>query len=289
MSSNRASVAENASSASQRRISGMNWSALRNRTYADFMMPSRLPEYRSLLEFALRHGYEVCSLRRFHRRLAEGLRPEERYLLLRHDVDTGVRTAQKMWAIEQNLGIQSSYYFRLRTIAPAFMRRIEQNGGEASYHFEELSSVAKSRRIRGRDEVPAIMPLARKLFARNLGRLRDRLGLRMEIVAGHGDWVNKILGVPNSAILASEAFRQEVGVELEAYDARLMNAVLKHSDAAVPGRWLWEQRDPLRSMEADVPAIQILVHPRHWEVERFVNLRDNASRSAEELCYRLGR
>jgi hypothetical protein len=265
----------------------VKWSAIRHRAYADLFMPSRLDEYRELLETALEHDYEVCSLRRFCRLLSEGLRPAKRYLVLRHDIDTGVRTAREMWAIEQRLNINGSYYFRLRTLEGQFMRAIEQRGGEASYHFEELSTLAKRRGIRERSGIAGILPAARELFARNLSRLRELTGLRMEIVASHGDWINERLGVRNSEILTSEGFRREVGIDLEAYDTRLMDAVLKHSDGPYPRRWLWQDRDPGRSIRSGVSAIQVLVHPRHWQVERTVNLIDNASRITEELWYTL--
>jgi hypothetical protein len=267
--------------------SAMNWSSVRNRMYADFGMPSRLGEYRALLETALEHGYEVCSLRRICKQLEEGLRPDKRYLVLRHDVDTGVRTAREMWRIEQQLGISGSYYFRLRTLSVPLMHAIEEHGGEASYHFEELSTVAKRRRVRRRDQVGAILPAARELFAENLTRLRRQTGLRMEIVAGHGDWINKQLGVTNSQLLTSESFRREVGIEAEAYDPALMNAVLKHSDGPYPRTWLWDGRDPCGSIRSSCLAIQVLVHPRHWQVEPVVNVLDNASRFAEELWFRV--
>jgi hypothetical protein len=264
----------------------MGWSALRRRVHADFFMRSRLGEYRRLLEQATSEGYRFCSLRRFLEMHQRGERPGSRYILLRHDVDTGVRTARAMWSIEQMLGINGSYYFRLRTVSPRFMKAIEERGGEASYHFEELSTLAKNRRIQTREEALSVLRDARDLFARNLLDLRKRTGLRMEVVASHGDWINRKLGVQNSEILASSAFRTVVGVELEAYDRTVMDVVLKHSDGPPPRRWLWEDRDPADSIRSGVAAMQILVHPRHWRAEPFENLIDNATRCAEALRHR---
>jgi hypothetical protein len=264
----------------------MRWSALRQRVHTDFFMRSRMGEYRALLEKATAEGYTFCSLRRFLEMSRRGQPPAPRYILLRHDVDTGVRTAQAMWSIEQMLGINGSYYFRLRTVSPRFMRAIEEQGGEASYHFEEVSTLAKNRRIRTREETLSVLRDARDLFARNLLDLRNRTGLRMEIVAGHGDWINRKLGVQNSEILASSEFREVVGVELEAYDGAVMDAVLKHSDGPPPSRWLWDDRDPTDSIRSGVAAMQILVHPRHWRTEPFENFIDNATRCAEALRHR---
>ena len=271
------------------RLRPARWSAIAQRAYADFWMPSRLEAYRALLETALREGYRICSVGQAGRTLRAGLPLGDRVLVLRHDVDTGVRTARRMWSIEQELGISSSYFFRLRTLDVPFLRAIAEGGGEASYHFEEFSTLALRRRIRRREDFAAVLPQARALFAGNLANLRERTGLAMEVVAAHGDWLNRRLGVQNSEILASESFRREVGVVLEAYDPVLLQALLKHSDGPPSEPWLWESRDPQRSILSGVPAIQVLVHPRHWRVERGVNLRDDVARCAEELWYRIGR
>ena len=263
----------------------MNWAVIRQRLYADLCMPSRLGEYRLLLKTGLEHGYEVCSLRSFWRRLRDGLHPGNRYFVLRHDVDSGIRTARQMWEIDQELGINSSYYFRLHTAAMPLMRSIEQQGGEASYHFEELSALAKRQRIRDRCEAVKLLPQARDLFARNLAVLRERSGLRMEIVAGHGDWMNRRLGLRNSEILASATFRQQVQIELEAYDSKLMDAVRKHSDGLYPDTWGWGCRNPIDSIRSGLPAIHVLVHPGNWQAEPIVSVVENARRLIEELRY----
>ncbi len=68
--------------------------------------------------------------------------------MLRHDVDTDPGTAAAMWDIERELGVESSYFFRLSTLAPALMADIAAGGSEASYHYEEVATVAKRRRLR---------------------------------------------------------------------------------------------------------------------------------------------
>ena len=92
--------------------------------------------------------------------------------------------------------MESSYFFRLSTLAPALMAEIAAGGGEASYHYEELSWVAKRRRLRSRSDALRALPEARDRFAENLQTLRMKTGLPMRVVASHGDFVNRRLGYP---------------------------------------------------------------------------------------------
>src|SRR5262249_30731149 len=146
---------------------------------------------------------------------AEGLHTAAKLLVLRHDVDTDCATARCMWRIERPLGIRSSYYFRLSTLDIPFMREIERDGGEASYHYEELATFAKRTRSTNPADVLANLALIRKSFQRNLTRLRKRSGLPITIVASHGDFANRKLSLCNWLILQDHAFRDEVNVELE--------------------------------------------------------------------------
>ena len=139
---------------------------LRDRLYSDFLMGSRLSEYEKLLESALRADYRISSVGAMWRRIGDGgVDPQERQLVLRHDIDTDPGTAAAMWAIDRRLGVESSYFFRLSTLAPALMAEIARGGGEASYHYEELSTVAKRRRLRTPSDALTALPEARDLFA----------------------------------------------------------------------------------------------------------------------------
>jgi hypothetical protein len=77
-----------------------------NRLYSDFMMPSRLPEYELLLQKALEQGYETYSVFSFWQHIKkDGLNHKQKYLILRHDIDTDIETAKEIWKIEQRLGV----------------------------------------------------------------------------------------------------------------------------------------------------------------------------------------
>ena len=129
------------------------------RLYSDFLMPSRLRLYEKLLEEAGDRGYELHSVASFWEVIKEGgPHTHARYLILRHDVDTDVRTARAMFAIEQKRGARASYYFRLSTLDVPFMKSIHQAGSEASYHYEEIAAFGKRRGCSGREEAGLTMP-----------------------------------------------------------------------------------------------------------------------------------
>lgn len=258
------------------------------RLYADFLMPSRLEAYRALLDHALEAGYSITSLERFWQERARAVAPGARIMVLRHDIDTDPMTAAAMWSIERSRSIGGSYFFRLSTLDIDLMRRIGDEGGEASYHYEELAAIAKSRRIRTQADAIAAIPEARERFRENLTVLRERTGLPMRVVASHGDFVNRALGVANRVVLEDAPFRASVGVDLEAYDDALVRLLTsRHSDSGPPAHWVAE--DPITAIGRRDPVVHVLVHPRHWHTRRVINAVDDLRRIGEGLAHRWGR
>jgi len=253
-------------------------------------MPSRLEEYENLIREILNLGYEIHSVSSFWQILeAGGGYPcsSAKYLILRHDIDTDPATAEAQWQIEKNLDVQASYYFRLSTLDFSLMQEIAQAGSEVSYHYEEIATVAKEKCLRSRSQVQREMPYIRQRFKENLSSLRRRTGLPMRIVAAHGDFVNRRLKTLNQEIL-DRALRQEVGIELEAYDKVFNRHVTSHhSDLAYPQ--FWRPNSPLEASHRGEQVIYILIHPRHWRVNRRENLIDNMKRLWEHLRYGLCR
>ena len=256
-----------------------------SRLHGDFLMGSRLSRYGELLESALRADYRILPVGGFWQLILGGaVDPSSRYLVLRHDIDTDPRTASQMWAIDRQIGVASSYFFRLSTLAPDLMTDIGARGSEASYHYEELATVAKRYGLRTPADAMSHLPQARNEFARNIADLRALTGLPMRVVAAHGDFVNRRLGIPNSIVLEDASFRQEVGVDLETYDVEILDKLpSRHTDAQQPR--FWEPSDPITAIRDGSPVISILVHPRHWHVDRVGNARDDIRRLVEGLRF----
>lgn len=258
-----------------------------NRMYCDYFMPSRLNEYHSLLEEILFQGYQACSVAGFWDQLKnQTVVAGEKYLILRHDIDTDLSTARLLWEIEKKLGVRSSYYFRLSTIDPSLMREIADAGGEAGYHYEELAAVAKQKGLKTKEQALREMPYIRKIFKQNITMLRNKTGLPLHIVASHGDFINRMLGIINLEILKDRDFRRDLGIELEVYDEDLMKHVVSYfSDTNYP--LFWKPYHPLDSVRRGDQVIYILVHPRHWKTNVPVNTLDNLKRLWESVQYGL--
>jgi hypothetical protein len=264
----------------------MNPNTIWQRVFSDFLMPSRLDQFREFLVTAQAAGYRTVSVTHFWDLIQAGPLESDHQpiLILRHDVDTDPTTARAMWEIERSVGAEGSYYFRLSTVDLDLMRSIGESGSEASYHFEELAAVIKRRRLRDRDAIMAAVPEARERFRRNLSRLRRATGLPMRSVASHGDFVNRKARLPNWLILIDRQFRAEVGVEFETYDDDFMSRVSsRHTDAGPPVYWTPES--PAEAIARRDPVIYTLTHPRQWQVDPAGNLRDDLRRVGEGMVY----
>lgn len=186
-----------------------------NRIYTDFFLPDRLPEWEYFLCKAIENDYFICSIEEFQKKIrTNSVDKSKNYLIIRHDIDTDLSTAKKIWALEKKLKLFTSYYFRLSTINTPLMKDINDCGGEASYHFEELATYAKHKGFTNKKEALAHLDTIRGIFKKNLESLRMQTGAPMHIVASHGDWMNRKLGVTNCVILDDKVFRKDLGIEL---------------------------------------------------------------------------
>ena len=256
---------------------------LLNRLYSDYLMPSRLREYESLLVQARQAGYRQLSVRSFYRAMRESGAHADKVLVHRHDIDSDLRTARKMFDLEVRHGVRASYYFRLSTLDIGFMRAIEAAGSEASYHYEEVATYAKHHRLRRGCEVRACFPDIRVQFERNFMRISTELGLRMATVASHGDFANRRLKVINHELLRDPELRRRCGIECESYDSEL----LRHFDLYVSDRPYPVFYYPVSPFEAlgRHARICFLTHPVQWETNWVENTRCNMVRLAEELVW----
>jgi len=256
---------------------------LLDRLYADYLMPTRLAHYEALLQRANAAGYAQLSVRTFFRMTNESGRLPDKVLVHRHDIDSDLRTAKKIFAIEARHNVKASYYFRLCTLDFGFMREIEAAGSEASYHYEEVADFAKRHHIRNGDEVRRHFPEIRGLFARNFDSIMERLGQPMKTGASHGDFVNRLLNVINHELLRDRELRQRCGIECESYDAEL----LRHFNVYISDRKHPVYYHPLSPFDAlgRYDRICFLTHPVQWETNWVDTTRCNVRRLAEQIAW----
>ncbi|MCX8053343.1 MAG: hypothetical protein N3B12_06010 [Armatimonadetes bacterium] len=165
------------------------------------------------------------------------------------------------------------------------MREINATNYEVGYHYEELSSLGKQLGVRTAGSLRTLIPQARTLFADNLTRLRDRSKLSLTSAAAHGDWLNRLLGVSNTEVLADESFRSSLNITSEAYDPVSPIAVSKHIDRSLP--MAWQPLDPMAALRENSPVVYLTLHPRQWGTNIGVNLKENFLRTIEGTTYRL--
>jgi len=91
---------------------------LLHQIYNDNLLPSRLKEYDNLLKIFLDHNFICLSIIAFYeRKQMKSLNSNEKYLILRHDIDSDPEMARQLFNIERKYGVRSSFYFRLSTLS----------------------------------------------------------------------------------------------------------------------------------------------------------------------------
>lgn len=257
---------------------------LLNRIYSDYLMPSRLPAYEDFIRAADHAGYAQTSVRMFfHALRADGPPPPRKIVVHRHDIDTDVRTARKLFEIEKKCGIKSSFYFRMSTLDFGLMREIEDYGSEASYHYEELATFAKKHKIKDRALIQNRLTEIREEFAANFHSIEQQLGRKMSTVASHGDFANRRLQLTNTVILDDPQLRASCGIDCETYDRSLLD----NFDMYIADRPFPQNYHPTPPSDAlgQYDRICLLTHPRQFETNWKENTKDNVFRLYEGLAW----
>jgi hypothetical protein len=254
------------------------------RLYQDLLMPSRLGTYDRLLRRIAARGYSFLRIVDMAEWARSGRGPEMA-CVLRMDVDSDVPTAQRMFEIASANGIRGTYYFRKSTFNAALMRRIEAQGSEVGYHYEELSTLARLLGLGGKADIDAHLLEIQECFAKNLLEFANILGHPPKTIASHGDFVNRKLGLANHYAI-DMSMRERFGIVAEAYDEWLNVHVRVRCSDRGPPMW-WKPVTPDEAIDRLVPCIHLVVHPRQWHANIRENLRLGAERTYQEALWRV--
>lgn len=128
---------------------------IKKRLYDDFFRPSKEREYEEILKTAKENGYEFHTMLSFEDVMGGSkTNSNKKYLILRRDIDTADSSIlRKFLELEIKYGARATYYFRWNTIDKKLMRDIEEAGGEASYHYEEIATFCYKHKIRSKEAV----------------------------------------------------------------------------------------------------------------------------------------
>jgi len=253
---------------------------IKNRIYSDYLMPSRLGEYETLLKTLNENGYNSISIRDY-KKLLDSNNLDGKYFINRHDIDTDVATAKEFLKIEKRYDARASYYFRLSTLDFKFMKEIEEYGSEASYHFEEIATFAKEKHIKSKQEILDRIDEIRGIFKQNFLMIEKGVGLKLSTVCSHGDFANRALQIVNNEITKDDNLKRELGIICETYDKELMNSFDMYiSDRPYP---IFYTPKSVFEYIGKKNIICMLSHPRQWRVNRAINTVDNIKRVYKEL------
>jgi hypothetical protein len=113
--------------------------------------------------------------------------PEERVVILRHDVDLMPGNSLRFARIQADLGIKGTYYFRAvkESWDEDIIKEIAALGHEVGYHYESLTTVSK----RGLKPNNGLMESGIEDFLTNLNRLRGLV--QVETICMHGSPASK--------------------------------------------------------------------------------------------------
>lgn len=98
-----------------------------------------LKKYATLLQTLRDKGYHFVTFEQYCS--DKETKKEDRWVILRHDVDLKARNSLATATIEYSIGINASYYFRVveQSNKPEIIKAIAELGHEIGYHYEDLA------------------------------------------------------------------------------------------------------------------------------------------------------
>jgi hypothetical protein len=246
------------------------------RFFNDFFVGSRLNRYECFLVDAKEKGFEFLTMSELMDSIVENSPLPEKFIFLRHDLDSDTATMRKMVKIESANGIRSTTFLRLSTFDSKTINLIQSAGSEIGYHFEELSKFCLKYGIDSCETSKKFLPDIRKIFLRNLDYIESIFNVSIRSFAAHGDFINRKIGLSNTEVLQNDEFRKINDIFLEAYDRKLVDMF----DIYITDKCLPVEFSPVSIEEAVnyYDKIYFVSHPRQWNTSLFCNLNEYFSR-----------
>jgi len=232
---------------------------------------SRLAEYSSILDFALSNGYLLTSLADWYE---NQFYPGRKVIVLRHDVDFIPEGAYKMFLIEKDRNIKSTYYFRWSTANEKIVKSISSAGFEVSLHYETLATYCKKYKIYQAGLVTEeVLRDCRSVLFKEVKDFEARFG-KIRTLSSHGELWNMKVGIPNH-ILIDTGFYKETGIYFETYDQNVLSKFDKYiSDSSIKTNHEWKYGiTPMEAINSQIKCICLLTHPNHWDYGLIQNIK----------------
>lgn len=166
-----------------------------------------------------------------------------------------------MAALEQELGLSSTWYFRWRTANPRVIATLRRNGHTIGFHYETLSRLALRSGVVDRDALRGEVSRARDRLRAEIAAFSAHFGL-VRSIAAHGD--SRVPAVRNQVLVQGQDLRA-YGVDFDA------NQVMRGAGLA---EWLTDRsraeggwangKAPDAVLADDRSPILCLTHPNNW-------------------------
>lgn len=256
-----------------------------NRIRSDFFICNRIADYEQIIKTAIDKNYEVLPLSEFFNDARNNRLTGRKILLIRHDIDSDPTYVLKWLSVNQKYGVRTSFYFRLCTLNYSVMKKVHDLKSDCGYHYEELATIAKRKKIRTKKEIEQLYPEIRAEFIDNFNRIEQQCGFKIRSIASHGDFANRILNTPNREFI-TEAVMEQCGIDFETYQSEITNNYsINITDCGYPNLYRGDT-SVLQAIDQQHPIIHILIHPKHWRSSWYWNIYENGKRIIEGLKYR---
>lgn len=222
-------------------------------------MPSHFTfnQYAKLLDTFVEQGLVPFTVRDFLRAPPEEGGP---FVIIRHDVEWGVKRALRMAELEAERGLCATYYFhgphRKRVFDPEAMKRCESLGHEVGYHYETL------------DLTDGDFTRAEQVFAEQLKQFRDA-GVTIDSVCMHGNPRKKKTTYQRNGDLFKGRIPEmceRYALCGEAYESIAFDELSYASDVGIRFR-NWGDSCPEFARiltERNIRDLYVLTHPDYW-------------------------
>lgn len=230
-----------------------------------------LQTYKNLIQTLKDKNYRFVKVRDY---FENGIAKTSSVIIMRHDVDRRPNYSLRMARLENELGVQSTYYFRTvpKTFKPGIINEISDLGHEIGYHYENLSEVHNKNLVLSED----VYDRAFDNFKENLIKLRNIYPVKSIVMHGRplSNWDNRLLW--------KKYDYHNFGISSELYLDIDFNEVLYITDASRSwNNGSFNRRDKVNTKydfqfdhtmdivdsidQSSLPArIIINAHPEHW-------------------------
>ena len=258
-------------------------------------MDFTLTIYKQLLITLKEQGYRFVSFEQYCDMTEEEKQCEEKYIIMRHDVDKYPQNSLAVAQIEHDLGLVASYYFRVvpESNQPEYIKAIAALGHEIGYHYEDMA-------ICNGD-----VELAYQHFQKQLNYFRQFYPVRT--ICMHGAPTNKwdgktlwkeydyhlldIIGEPYFDVDYSDVFYlTDTGRMWDGYNVSVRDKIPLYQDEWTKKGWHYHTtQEIINALDTKLlpPHIMMTTHPQRWTDNKALWLKEYVSQQLKNLIKRL--